>query len=235
MALPKLNESPSYSVTIPSSGQETTFRPFLVKEQKALMIAYETQERTDIVRAIIKTIHSCIEEPISNKLTTFDVDYLFTKIRAKSVGEKSEIIVLCEHCESENEVEVDLDTITIDGEISEGVVEMTDEVSLLMKYPTYEEFMNNPELLNSSSRTEGLVELIMTCMSSVVSNEEKIDLMDESRESVLEFIDSMTNDQFERVADFVNSAPAIKQDIKFKCKSCGNDNVRQLKGIDDFF
>lgn len=235
MALPKLNESPSYSVTIPSSGQKTTFRPFLVKEQKSLMIAYETQERSDIVRAIIKTIHSCIEEPISNKLTTFDVDYLFTKIRAKSVGEKSDIIVLCENCESENEVEVDLDTISVEGEVSEGVVEMTNDVSLLMKYPTYEEFINNPELLNSSSRTEGLVELIMTCMCSVVSNEEKIDLVDESRESVLEFIDSMTNDQFEKVAEFVNSAPAIKQDIEFKCKTCGHDNVRQLKGIDDFF
>lgn len=235
MALPKLNDSPSYSVTIPSSGQSTTFRPFLVKEQKALMIAYETQERSDIVRAIIRTIHSCIEEPISNRLTTFDVDYLFTKIRAKSVGEKSDLIVRCEECGSENEVQVDLDEIEIDGEIKEGVIQITDDVSLLMKYPTYEEFMNNPSLLNSETQTEGLVELIIACMGSVLTEEEKLDLQDESKESVLEFVDSMTTEQFERVADFVNSAPAIKQDVTFKCKSCGHDNLHELKGIDDFF
>ena len=235
MALPKLNESPSYSVTIPSSGQETTFRPFLVKEQKTLMIAYETQERPDIVRAIVRTIHSCIEEPISSKLTTFDVDYLFTKIRAKSVGEKAELLMSCEECGTQNEVEVELDTISIEGDIGDGVIPVTDTVSLSMKYPTYEDLLSNPNLMTSESRTEGLVELILLCMESVLTEDEKIDLMDESRESVLEFIDSMTNDQFDKIVEFVNGAPTITQDVAFKCTSCGHDNVRQLKGIDDFF
>jgi ribosomal protein L44E len=199
------------------------------------MIAYETQERSDIVRAIIRTIHSCVEEPISGRLTTFDVDYLFTKIRSKSVGEQADLIIQCEECDSENEVQVDLDSIQIDGEIKDGVLQITDDVSLLMKYPTYEEFMNNTKLLDSETQTEGLLELIMACMGSVLTEEEKVDLSDESRESVLEFIDSMTTEQFEKLADFVNSAPAIKQDLEFKCKSCGHDNVRDLKGIDDFF
>lgn len=120
MALPKLNESPSYPVTIPSSGQETTFRPFLVKEQKALLIAYETQEKSDIVRAIVRTIHACVEEPVTSKLTTFDVDYLFTKIRAKSVGETADLIVSCTHCDADNEVTVDLDGITMEGSVRLG-------------------------------------------------------------------------------------------------------------------
>ena len=235
MALPKLNESPSYAVTVPSSGQETTFRPFLVKEQKALMIAYETQERPDIIRAIVRTIHSCVEEPISSKLTTFDVDYLFTKIRSKSVGEKANLIVTCEECESENEVEVDLDTISVDGEIRREAIEITEDVSLIMKYPTYDDLLANTNLLSVSTRTEELLELIVSCMESVISNDEKIDLMDETRETVLEFVESMTNDQFDKVVSFVNEAPTIKQDITFKCESCGHDNVRELKGIDDFF
>ena len=235
MALPKLNESPSYSVTIPSSGQETTFRPFLVKEQKTLMIAYETQERPDIVRAIVRTIHSCIEEPISSKLTTFDVDYLFTKIRSKSVGEKADLLISCEECDAQNEVEVDLESISLDGDLEEGPISITDTVSLSMKYPTYEDLMSNPNLMTSESKTEGLVELIMLCMESVLTEDEKIDLMDESRESVLEFIDSMTNDQFDKIVEFVNGAPTITKDVSFKCTSCGHDNVRQLKGIDDFF
>ena len=235
MALPKLNEAPSYAVTVPSSGQETTFRPFLVKEQKALMIAYETQERPDIIRAIVRTIHSCVEEPISSKLTTFDVDYLFTKIRSKSVGEKANLIVTCEECESENEVEVDLDGISVDGEIRREAIEITEDVSLVMKYPTYDDLLANTNLLGVSTRTEELLELIVSCMESVISNDEKIDLMDETRETVLEFVESMTNDQFDKVVGFVNEAPTIKQDVTFKCVSCGHDNVRELKGIDDFF
>ena len=104
MALPKLNDNPSYRVTVPSTGQETSFRPFLVKEQKALLIAYETQDKKDMIRAVLKTIEACIEEPLRGNLTTFDVDYLFTKIRAKSVGETADIQVKCSKCESINEV-----------------------------------------------------------------------------------------------------------------------------------
>ena len=217
MALPKLNESPSYAVTVPSSGQETTFRPFLVKEQKALMIAYETQERPDIIRAIVRTIHSCVEEPISSKLTTFDVDYLFTKIRSKSVGEKANLIVTCEECESENEVEVDLDGISVDGEIRREAIEITEDVSLVMKYPTYDDLLANTNLLGVSTRTEELLELIVSCMESVISNDEKIDLMDETRETVLEFVESMTNDQFDKVVGFVNEAPTGARDKNESC------------------
>ena len=84
MALPQLNSTPSYRITIPSIGKKTTFRPFLVKEQKALLIAYETQDKTDIVRAITRTIHACVEEPIEETLTTFDIDYLYQKLYLSS-------------------------------------------------------------------------------------------------------------------------------------------------------
>lgn len=235
MALPKLNESPSYPVTIPSSGQETTFRPFLVKEQKALLIAYETQEKSDIVRAIVRTIHACVEEPVTSKLTTFDVDYLFTKIRAKSVGETADLIVSCTHCDADNEVTVDLDGITMEGSVQDSAIEVTDSVSVKMRYPTYEEFLSNPVLVESESVTERMMELLIICMEAVLTEDERIDLVDETKESVMEFLESMTSEQFDRLSEFVNTAPAIKQDVAFTCTSCKKKNTHELRGIDDFF
>ena len=113
MALPQLNSTPSYRITIPSLGKKTTFRPFLVKEQKSLLIAYETQDRADMVRAITRTIHACVEEPIEESLTTFDVDYLFTQIRAKSVGEVVDLSIKCEECNMSNDISIELDDIVI--------------------------------------------------------------------------------------------------------------------------
>jgi hypothetical protein len=96
MALPKLNSAPTYEMKIPSTGQSVVYRPFLVKEQKNLLIAFEAQNRQDLVRAVIRTIEACVEDSIKGTLTTFDVDYMFTKIRSKSVGETADILIPCE-------------------------------------------------------------------------------------------------------------------------------------------
>ena len=235
MALPKLNENPSYSIEVPSTGQKTTFRPFLVKEQKNLLIAYETQERKDMVRAILRTIDACVEEPLEGKLTTFDVDYLFTKIRAKSVGESADIQVSCSECGEANKVSVELDDIKMSGETTNNLIEITDSVSIQMRYPSYEEFLNNDSLLSTETTTEGLWELLVVCMEAVLTDEERISMNDQSKEDVLEFIDSMTSDQFAKVSEFINSVPSVTQDVKFECTSCGHSNERTLKGMDDFF
>lgn len=235
MALPKLNESPSYMVTVPSSGQETTFRPFLVKEQKALLIAFETQDRKDMLRSVVRTIHACVEDPITTDLTTFDVDYLFTKIRAKSVGESAEVQISCSECDTKNEVSIDLDSVEVDGDVDAGKVELTDSISVQMRYPSYEEYLTNPTLLEGESLTEGLMELMISCMDSVLTEEERVSLSDEPKEQVVDFIDSMNPEQFERLATFVSTIPSVSKDITFTCTSCGHENERTLKGMDDFF
>jgi phage FluMu protein Com len=235
MALPKLNDNPSYRVTVPSTGQETSFRPFLVKEQKALLIAYETQDKKDMIRAVLRTIEACVEEPLKGNLTTFDVDYLFTKIRAKSVGETADIQVKCSKCEAVNEVSVELDEVVMSGEVSENVIALNDDVSIEMRYPTYEQFMDSQTLLEDGSPTETLMDLLVVCMDSVLTEEERIDMSGETRESINEFLESMTADQFERVTTFVSNMPTVSQDIVFKCTSCKTKNTRTLKGMDDFF
>jgi len=235
MALPQLNSTPSYRITIPSLGKKTTFRPFLVKEQKALLIAYETQDKTDMVRAITRTIHACIEEPIEETLTTFDVDYLFTQIRAKSVGEVVDLSIKCEECNMANDISIELDDIQMSKETQNDLIELTDEVSLKMRYPSYDDFLSNEKLLETDSMTESLMELIMVCLDSVLTEEERFSIKDESKEDVINFIDSMTSDQFERVTEFVQNMPAISKDIEFTCVSCKHENKRTLQGMDDFF
>lgn len=235
MALPKLNDNPSYRVTVPSTGQETSFRPFLVKEQKSMLIAYETQDKKDMIRAVLKTIEACVEEPLKGNLTTFDVDYLFTKIRAKSVGESADIQVKCSECESINEVTVDLDSIEVSGEMSDNVISLNDDVSVEMKYPTYEQFMSSQTLLEDGSPTETLMDLLVVCMDGVLTEEERIDMSGETRESINDFLESMTSEQFERVTTFVSNMPTVSQDVTFNCISCDHKNTRTLKGMNDFF
>jgi hypothetical protein len=235
MALPKLNAAPTYEMKIPSSGQSVVYRPFLVKEQKNLLIAFEAQNRQDLVRAVIRTIEACVEEKIESSLTRFDVDYMFTKIRAKSVGETAEILVPCSECEESNEVTVELDKVEVNGEIPDMTVALTDDIIVKMKFPTYEEFLSNQSLLESTSATEALLQLIVTCMDSVLTDEERFSIKDEPQEEIINFLESMTTEQFEKVSAFAASIPSLTQDLEFACKSCGHKNKKTLKGLDDFF
>jgi len=235
MALPKLNASPIYELNVPSTGQLVTFRPFLVKEQKNLLIAIETQERRDMMRAIVRTIESCVEDTMTD-LTIFDVDYMFTKIRAKSVGETATLLIPCEECNQSSEVPIELERIMLHGKVVEDkLIELTDNISVQMRYPTYADFMDNDKLFQDNSLTETILEMVMTCIESINTPEEKFSTADEPREELVDFVESMSAEQFERVTEFVNGIPTIKQEADFVCDHCGHDNVRVLKGMDDFF
>ena len=236
MALPKLNSAPTYEMKIPSMGQSVVYRPFLVKEQKNLLIAFEAQDRADLIRSVVRTIESCVEDQIGHPLTTFDVDYMFTKIRSKSVGESAELVVPCEKCEETSEVSVDLDDISVESQSEKDMmIELTDNITLKMKYPTYEEFLSNQALLDSSSATEALMQLIVTCMDSVLTEEERVSIKDETREDIIEFLESMTTEQFEKISKFAAEIPALTKEVTFTCQSCEHENKRVLKGLDDFF
>jgi ribosomal protein L6P/L9E len=235
MALPKLNSAPTYEMEIPSTGQSVVYRPFLVKEQKNLLIAFEAQNRQDLVRAVIRTIEACVEETIDGSLTTFDVDYMFTKIRSKSVGETADILVPCTECETNNEVSIELDKVEVKGDVPEMTVSLTDDIIVKMKFPTYEEFLSNQNLLDSTTATEALLQLIVTCLDSVLTEEERFAIKDEPQEEIINFLESMTTEQFEKVSAFAAAIPSLSQDIEFACTSCGHNNKKTLKGLDDFF
>ena len=138
MALPKLNDAPKYEIAVPSTGQKVRYRPYLVKEEKVLMLAMESQDQRSALNAIVDTIESCVQDDLNTKdLTTFDVEYLFTQIRSKSVGETAKIGVTCTHCDQQNEIEIKLDDIKVgnpDG--LETNIELTDNITLLMRWPS---------------------------------------------------------------------------------------------------
>ena len=236
MAIPSLNSSPKYTVEIPSTGETVRYRPFLVKEQKVLLLAYESQDKKQIVGAILDTVKACIEEDIDvYKLGTFDIDFLFTQIRAKSVGEKAEVRLECQSCSTSNDVEIDLEAVRIDVDQDSTIIELTDTVSLKMRYPSYEKFLKNGDIFDSETSTDIIMGIIIASIESIMTEEENILAADESKEDLLNFIDSMTTAQFQKVSDFIEQMPAMSLNVQFKCISCGEDNTITLKGIDDFF
>lgn len=236
MALPQLNTSPSYTTKVPSTGQDVNFRPFLVKEQKVLLIAYESQDKSQIIKGILDTVAACLETDIDvYSLSTFDVDYLFTQIRGKSVGERVDIKLKCQNCEEYNDIQIDLDDIQPPAaKDSTRIIELNQTVSLQLKYPSYSLFLRNPNMLNSESSTETIMEVIISCMHAVLTNDENILLKDEPREEVVKFLDSMTASQFEMITDFVEKMPAMKKKVNYACVKCGEKNEKVLSGLDDF-
>jgi len=236
MALPRLNENSQYELTIPSKKQVVQYRPFLVKEQKVLLIAYESQDRRQILNAMLNTIEACLKEPLNVKaLSTFDVDYMFTQIRAKSVGETSDILIGCTECETQNEIKINLEEIKIDVGENNNLIELTDKISVRMRFPNYDYFISNDVLMGESTQSEQLMALVVSCIDAVETEDERISMQDESNEEIMGFLDSLTTDQFDKIAQFTLDLPKLEHEVAFKCKDCGTDNKRILRGIDDFF
>lgn len=235
MALPSLNSTPSYELTVPSTKEKLKYRPFLVKEQKVLMLAYESQDKRQVINAILDTIVSCVENVNVTQLTTFDVDYIFTQIRGKSVGEKIELSINCSNCGFAIPAEVNIEGIGVNVTESEKIVKLTDDISVKLKYPSYIDFSNRIGTMSNTSQTETVMEVIISCMHSVMTEQENILLKDESKEEVMKFIESMNSQQFDAVSDFVQQMPQIEYSLDLTCGSCKHEEQKVLRGLDDFF
>ena len=176
MALPKLNDVPKYELTIPSIDKKIYFRPFLVKEQKVLMMALETQDDKQILKSITDTIEACLEDNINVKsLATFDVEYMFTQIRAKSVGETTDIMISCKNCETNNKVNIKLDEIKIEVNKEDQTIELNDTFTVKMRYPKYASMLNQESA--DTSVTKVLYDLVMTCLDELRTEEEIIKMI----------------------------------------------------------
>ena len=234
MALPSLNASPAYELTVPSTGEQLKFRPFLVKEQKILMLAHESQDKRQVINAMLNTVKACADDIDINKLTTFDVDYIFTQLRAKSVGEKIDFKIPCEKCETKNDHQVNLEDVKIDATKKEKIVELNDKVSVRLRYPSYADVMN-VMTESAQTQTEIVMDVIVACMDAVLTDEENISLKNETREEIIKFVDSMNAKQFEDISNFVQDMPQMQYSHHFACVNCGHEQELELKGLEDFF
>lgn len=235
MALPKLNDKPKYELTIPSTGKKVKFRPYLVKEEKILMMALESGDKNSALNSVIDTIQACVSEDIDrSKLALFDVEYMFVKIRSKSVGEVSEIGIKCSSCSQTSSVEVDLDSVEVKLPTDlNDTVEITDSISIKMKYPGISDVSEVDS--RGLSDTDRVFALIGKCIESVTTEDEHILIKDTPEEEVMDFIESLSASQFQKIRGFIDSIPSIQKEISFLCQSCGTSNTLTLRGLDDFF
>ena len=236
MALPKLNSSPKYEMTIPSSGKSVRYRPFLVKEEKGLMIASESGDPKNVFRALIDTIEACVEDNISSKkLTTFDVEYMFLQMRSKSVGESSKIGLRCTECETQNELVIRLDEISVDVPEIENTIKLTDEITLEVGYPTFNNIIdagvNDGDQQPSTAQAFAL---IRSCLRAIITEDERIDLSEVTSDEVQDFLDSMSSSQFELIRNFVESIPKLTHDVSFDCSNCNHKNELTIEGVANF-
>ena len=235
MALPQLNDSPKYELVIPSTQQKVRFRPFLVKEEKVMMMAMESENQKDILNTIVDTIETCIIDNIdASKLTTFDVEYSFLQIRAKSVGEHVHLNLKCEHCEKLNEVSVKLDDIKVDVPSINNIIDITDKISVEMRWPSYKQVISN-DILQEETSVDQIFALIRSSISAIMSEEERFSTSDYSKEDLDKFIESMNSVQFAKIQNYVESMPSLSHDVKFKCTSCSSDNLITVQGMQSFF
>lgn len=239
MALPRLkNDIPKYELTIPSTGNVVKFRPFLVKEQKVLLMAFESKDNKQMIGSMLDCLSSCVPDAPINELATFDVDYMFSQVRSKSVGETSTVMHACSNCNEENEVKIRLDQIKVDiGEDFKKFkdVEIDKNIVVELKYPSYFDVSKNMKSSDDMSEAEVLIESITACMKAVKTEDEYLLIKDESKEEVETFINSLTNQQLEMITNFAQNVPKLKHTENYECKKCKTENKVELEGLQDFF
>tara|TARA_B110000908_G_C10210139_1_gene429771 strand:+ start:55 stop:777 length:723 start_codon:yes stop_codon:yes gene_type:complete len=239
MALPQINTVPYYDIVIPSTGEMSRYRPYLVKEEKVLLIALESRDPTQIFNATVNLISSCLDIDYDiNLLTTYDIEYAFTQIRSKAVGETLQVNVMCQNapCEEYSEVQIRLDDIKV-GTFDEKsrTIQLTDEVSLQMRHLPYKEAISNPQIVSPETFAEQMFHTVVSCIDAVCTEEERISTTDSTREELETFVEALTTKQFNLLRDFVENTPTISKDVEFKCSSCESDNKYRLTGLQDFF
>lgn len=236
MALPIVNSS-RYSTILPSTGEKIEFRPYLVKEEKILMIALESKDQNTIVAALKDVISACVYDDIdTRKLTTFDLESVFMKLRSKSVGETIDLNLKCknEECSEVNEYILNIDDIEI-PKITEGqtTVLLTDTVGVQMNYPTLDIIKKYEE--KTLATVEGLSNLMVDCLDTIFDDNGVYPAKNETREELVKFIESLNGVQFQKLAAFFEAMPTLTHAIEYKCKACGHENKLELKGIESFF
>ena len=243
MALPKLNIV-KHSLILPSTGKKYTFRPFLVKEEKILMMAMESGEATDMIHALRDIITSCVEEDIKvNTLPMFDIEYIFLQLRSRSVGEKTPITYSLENdnCEKVKGancsylVEINLDEVQVEkNKDHKDIIDLTKDIKIKMKYPQIEasaEIMG----LEGEKLIDKTFEMIGGCMEYIMEGEEMHQTSDYSQKEIDDFLNSLSSPQFREIQKFFDTMPKLRKEVTAKCSECGKENKRVLEGLGDFF
>ena len=236
MALPKLT-TPTYELEIPSTDEKIKYRPFLVKEEKILMMAMETKNEGDIVQAVKDIVKECTFNKVSiDNMPMFDVEYIFLNIRAKSVGEVSKLRLLCpDDNKTYADVELDLNEVRVQvGKDHTNKIELDNGMGMIMQYPTIDSFRDSG-IRNITA--DNMLDVIGSCILQIYEDEGKkvYDPKDQTKKEVIEFIEQLNTKQFKKVQNFFDTMPKLKHEIKIKNPKTKKESSITLTGLNDFF
>ena len=240
MALPKLNV-PVYEAVLPSTEKVIKYRPFLVKEEKILLTALEADDTKTLSSAVRQIVNNCVQGELDvDKLPTFDIEYLFLRLRAKSVGEKVTIGLKpygCPKnegglCENTTEVEINLEEVKVTkNKASSSKIMLDDKVGIKMKYPD----INTINLTGANTTDAAGMNIIRDCIDMIYTEEETHERGSFTDEELDEFIDSLNSQQFKLIREFFDNMPVLKHIVKYKCNTCGEKKETTLQGLNSFF
>lgn len=237
MNLP-INQGAIYNITIPSTGKTIKFRQFLVKEQKALLIAQQSKDDNVMYNTLKEVVKSCIKDPIDvDKLALFDIEYLFVAIRAKSVGEVVEVTLLCPECgdpKAKVNYSIDLENIKVDIDPNHTKkIHLFDDVGVMMKYPSFDTL----RIMQSSNLQDPnqAINVVISCIDYIYNTDNVFKSEDTPKEKMIEFIDNLSDIQLNNIKTFLKTMPRIYVDIEYTCPVCSKTHKRRLEGLASFF
>ena len=241
MPLPKIN-TPTYELTLPSNRKKVKYRPFLVREEKILVLALESEDQKQITDAIIQIIGDClITKNIDvTKLPTFDIEYLFLNVRSKSVGETVEVNVTCpDDGKTKVETSINIDDIKVVKDKNHKlIVQLDDKYSMKLKYPTLDQFIENNfdfEMAEPKESVSVAMSMLSTCIDMIYDQEESWDASESTKEELDEFIDQLNSKQFQEVEQFFRTMPKLSHKLKVKNPQTGVESEVVLEGLASFF
>jgi len=238
MPLPKIS-TPTYSLTLPSTGKEIKYRPFLVREEKLLVLALESEDTKQITESIKTVIKNCIETRgvKVESLPTFDIEYLFLNIRGKSVGEEIEVNIICpDDGETTVPVKINVDEIEVrkfDGH--DKKIKVDDQVMIEMKYPSLEQFIKNNFDFNATNDMDQAFDLIASCIDKIYTSDEVWSTADVTKKELQEFLDQMNSSQFKLIEKFFETMPKLSHKVKVVNPKTQVENEVVLEGLSSFF
>ena len=240
MPLPKIN-TPTFELVLPSTAKKIKYRPFLVREEKILIMAMESEDTSQITSAIVQILNQCIlTRGIKiEKLSTFDIEYLFLNVRAKSVGETVEVNVICpDDGETSVQMEIAIDSIKVKKDKKhKDIIKLDDNLSMKLKYPSLNEFIENNFDASDASRSEvsQSLDMITSCIDMIYNEEESWSATDSTKKELTEFVDQLNTKQFKQIESFFTTMPKLSHTVKVKNPKTSVESEVVLEGLASFF
>ena len=236
MPLPKI-VTPSFELTLPSTGKKIKYRPFLVKEEKILILAIESNSMKDITRAIKDILKNCIltKDVKVDELPTFDIEYLFLNIRARSIGESIDLVITCPDDEKTKvNSKIYIDEIEVQKNDEHDInIKIDDTYTMRMKYPSLDQFIDENFVFEGQS--DNSFEIIASCIDMVYSEEEAWEAKDSSKKELLELVEQLNSMQFKQIEKFFDTMPQLSHEIEVENPNTKVKSTVKLEGLASFF